>query len=270
MHRRQLIRSVAGALMVPPAAALARQREVSDATPATMPQHHGLPRPIVLGDGIELIDYRIYPSPDVPRIIGEITSTRDEMVDSPVISMTFPDLDTDAFAWAPPHLPVMRPGESNLIFGVLPEQVDSEEKLATAEFDLCGPVEPGEYSLRLQGSDLRATIDTESYWADSLNVVGKVHNAGEATVSYSMVYGMVRDRNGRYIGVTADSATGDMGPGATHDFFLWASTLNSSPANAYALLNGSTDYVVDAVPSTLKPFTTPGCPAFFPWNQSAG
>jgi hypothetical protein len=74
----------------------------------------------VLGDGIELVDYRIYPSQDVPRIIGEIISTRDDMVDSPVVSIIFPELWEEGLAYAPPLLPVMRPGESNMIFGVLP------------------------------------------------------------------------------------------------------------------------------------------------------
>lgn len=268
MHRRQLIRSAAGALFLPPAVTLARQDGGSDATPAPTPQHHGRPRPIVLGDGIELIDYRIYPSPDVPRIIGEIVSTRDEMVDSPVISMTFPDLETGGYAWAPSHLPVMRPGESNLIFGVLPEQIDTEEKLATADFGLCASVAAGEQTARRRGIDLQIIVNTENYWADSLNVLGTIQNAGDRAVIFSAVHGLVRDKNSRYIGVTVEAQTGDLAPGSVQDFFLWAWTANSSPADPYLFLNGSTDYSVDVTAGLIKPILLPGCPAVFPWNQS--
>ncbi len=96
MHRRQFL-AASAALLLPTSPLRAAQ---DTATPAATPNHHGRPRPIVLGDGIELVDYRIYPSTDAPRIIGEIISTRDDMVDSPVMSITFPDLGVEGLAWA--------------------------------------------------------------------------------------------------------------------------------------------------------------------------
>lgn len=268
MHRRQLIRSLAAGLLLPPAAMTTLAREAEEGTPVAMPRHHGLPRPVALGDGIELIDYRVYPSTDVPRIIGEIVNTGDEMVDSPVVSVIFPDLGTDGLAYAPPFLPVMRPGESNLIFGVLPAGIDTGEKLAAAEFGLCAPVGPGEHSERLRGVDLRVTVETDSYyWSDSLNVIGVVQNDGTETVALAGVNGLVRDQHGRYVGVCAEHVIGDLAPGATHDYLLWAWTANTSQADPYALLNGSTDYSVDVVAGIAKPLLLPGCPAILPWND---
>lgn len=260
MHRRTLLRSLAGGALLPATPFLARGQEIPGATPDALPRHYGLPRPVALGDGIELVDYRIYPSPDVPRIIGEIVNIGDETVDAPVVSVSFEKLGSDGMAYAPPFLPAMRPGESNLIFGILPNEITTNEQLATARFDVCAPIGPGEHAERLLELDLQVTVAEELYWADSLNVTGTLQNAGTASVTQPAVNGMIRDLNGRYIGVCAEHRLSDLEPGATIEFLLWAFT-NSLVADAYLFLNGSTDYTVQVVAGPARPVTAPSCPA---------
>jgi hypothetical protein len=262
MHRRTLLRTLAGAALLPTIPLLTRAQGIPDATPGAPPQHHGLPRPVVLGDGIELIDYRIYPSPDVPRIIGEIVNIGDKTVDAPVVSVSFEELGPDGLAYAPPFIPVMRPGESNLIFGVLPNEITTNEQLAAGRFSVCAPIGPGEYAVRLQALDLQLTVAEELYWADSLNVTGSVQNAGSAAATQSAINGMIRDLNGRYIGVCVEHTLPDIAPGETIEFMLWAFA-NTSVADAYLFLNGSTDYTVQVVAGPARPVIAPSCPALF-------
>lgn len=256
MHRRQFIQATAGALLLPPMMASARQDE---ATPAPIPPHHGRTRPIVLGDGIELIDYRIYPSEDVPRIIGEISSTRDEMVDSPVVSVTFPELGKDGLAWAPPVLPVMRPGESNMIFGVLPREIDSEEKLEAAKFGLCAPVVAGRHTRMNVGRQWSITNYEDDKRAGSQNLRGNLVNEGVGIAFTPVLQGLIRDANGRVVGTTLKADYPNMAPGASYPFSVWAGGNGFNRANPFLLLGDSVDYMTTLIPCSGGLRVSPGC-----------
>lgn len=263
MNRRHFLGMLAGAALLPRPSANAQDV----ATPAATPQHSGRPRPIVLGDGIELIDYRIYPSEGVRRIIGEIWSTREEMVDSPVISMTFPDVEEmGGFAYAPPVTPVLRPGESTMIFGVLPDKIDSEDKLATGEFGLCSPVVQGEHTDLYAGLRLSVSRDVLDFRETALNVQGEVRNDGNTRAAFTNVRGFIRDRNGRYAGCTTTVNTGHIVPGGTRKYSLWAGTTVKILANPFVLLNDDIAYSVDIVPGLVDTLTAPGCSSGYPWD----
>lgn len=263
MHRRQFINAAAGALLLPAGLARARQDPAPDATPAATPQHHGRPRPIVLGDGIELIDYRIYPSPDVPRIIGEISSTRDEMVDSPVISITFPDLGADGLAYAPPVLPVMRPGESNMIFGVLPAGIDSDEQLQAANFGLCAEVAPGEQTALNGPHEWELSDVEEDRRPGAQYFTGNLTNTGTLRATSPILQGIVRDAANRYVGTTSKGELGNMPAGFTRPFSLWSAADIDNSANPYVFLGESLSYSTELVPGVVGLRTLPGCPSLF-------
>lgn len=256
MNRRQFLGGIAGSFLLP-TTTLAQE---NDATPAATPQHSGRPRPFVLGDGIELVDYRIYPSSDVRRVIGEIWNTRNDMVDAPVVSMTFPDV---GFAYAVPFMPILRPGESTMIFGVLPDQVDTQDRLESGDFGLCEPAEPGRWTKEYL--DLNLTVSRiESRVSDSsVNVLGEIRNDGNTRAAFTCVRGLVRDHNGRYAGCSTDNKTGHLLPGNSKQFSLWAGINIPLLANPYALLRPGSHYTVDVIPGLVGPLTTPGCATAF-------
>lgn len=255
MHRRQFL---AAALLFPASSVRAAQ---AIATPAATPNHHGRPRPILLGDGIELVDYRIYPSSDVPRIIGEIISTRDDMADSPVVSITFPELREEGLAWATPVLPVMRPGESNMIFGVLPNGIAFNAQLEAASFGLCSSVRSGAFSDRFAKTDFSFAFTEESYWQRSLNVRGIATNNGPGPIEYTAIQGIVRDNNDRYVGAIPRAHAGHFQSGQTKDFFLWASTDHPTLADPYSMLAEETPYNVEVHMSIVDFYTSLACPS---------
>jgi len=242
MNRRQFLGGIAGSLLLP-TTTLAQE---NDATPAATPQHSGRPRPFVLGDGIELVDYRIYPSSDVRRVIGEIWNTRDDMVDAPVVSMTFPDSrDPVEPAYASPSTPVLHPGESTMIFGVIPGKIDTEERLSTASFALCTPAAPGEYTNLYARFELEA-IPEETYFRDHyLNIQGKIYNRSETPALYTKVSGLVRDQNGRYTGATSPSNPGHVSAGGNKRFAIHAGEGVNLLADPFRLLTASESYTVE-------------------------
>ena len=263
MHRRQFINAAAGALLLPTGLAHAKQGEATNSTPQATPQHHGRPRPIVLGEGIELIDYRIFPSEDVPRIIGEISSTRDEMVDSPVISITFPELGVNGLAYAPPGLPVMRPGESNMIFGVLPQGIDSNEKLQSAEFGLCAPVAAGRLTKANVSRAWSFTDMEKDKRVGSQLLTGNLRNDASSIAITPVVQGLVRDANGRYVGTTLKADFSNIAPGGLRPFSIWATKNGYNVANPYLLLGDSIEYTTTLVPSAGGLRVNPGCSSLF-------
>jgi hypothetical protein len=256
MHRRQFIGMIAGAASLSPLLAMARQ----DATPAATPEHHGRPRPIVLGDGIELVDYRIYPSQDVRRIIGEISSTRDDMVDSPVVSITFPDIEgSEGFAYAPAILPVMRPNQSNMIFGVLPDVIDTDEKLESATFGLCSAVGSGQYSAEESRLKLRISDLAVDHFPTRQLFYGVINNESLENVPYAMIRGLVRDSNDRYAGCTPAIMMRRLDPLSSQEFSFWSAQSIDTLANPYPMLDGSPNYSTELFAGGLGPITAPGC-----------
>lgn len=261
MNRRQFLGGIAGTLLFP-GSSLAQGDE---ATPAVTPEHSGRPRPHVLGDGIELVDYRIYPSSDVRRVIGEIWNTRDDMVDSPVVSMTFPDVDEPGgFAYAPPSTPVLKPGESTMVFGVIPDEIDSDELLASASFGLCDPAAPGEFSELYARFHLEA-IAEETYFRDHyLNVQGKIYNRSETRALYTKVSGLVRDQNGRYTGATSSSNPGHVVAKGNKPFAIHAGEGVNLLADPFRLLIDSQPYSVELKAGFVVQVTAPRCTAGYP------
>lgn len=255
MHRRQFL-AAATSLLLPSASARAFQVE---ATPDATPTHHGRPRPIVLGDGIELIDYRIYPSPDVPRVIGEISSTRDDMVDAPVVSISFPDLGEDGFAWASPLLPVMGPGEANMIFGVLPDSIDTNSKLQAAAFTLCTPAEPG--SLTELHRDLRLKVEgvKEERRKRAFHIEAAILNEGVQPVIRTKVRGMVRDSNDRIAGALREVDLSKLWPNQSKPFGFWESERDDIPANPFRLLDDDDRFTIELHPGTIGTMVAAYC-----------
>lgn len=259
MHRRQFLRTLAASTLIPSTIA-AQERP---GTPAATPQHSGRPRPIVLGDGIELVDYRIFPSPDVRRVIGEIWNTRDDMVDAPVVSMSFPDDEASGeSAYASPVTPVLRPGESTMVFGVLPDEIDSAERLGTGTFGLCGPVGSGKYADLYTGLDLSINRDVEDFRPDAVNIQGQVINNADSVAQFTCVRGFIRDHNGRYAGCAMPVNTGHLAPAGSRNFSLWAAETLDVLADPFLLLKPAMNYSVDVIPGLVGPLTAPGCPLF--------
>jgi hypothetical protein len=266
MHRRQFISAATGALLFPAGPVHGRQDATVAPEGKAVPAHHGRQRPIVLGDGIELVDYRIYPSDDVPRIIGEISSTRDEMIDAPVVSVVFGDLGASGLAYAPPVLPVMRPGQSNMIFGVLPQEIDTDEKLQQAEFGLCTSALAGRFTELHANLQLRIEVLAQERWETAQRLDGEIHNDGPSPVQWTKVRGFIRDAADRYAGLTRQLDMWGLSPGGVKAFTLWSSTGEQITANAYRLLQGSADYRTELYPDVASHIVSPGCPSIFPWN----
>lgn len=97
--------------------------------------------PIDLGNGLQIRDYRLFPTQDVMRFIVEIHNTTDAAVDTPTVGAVLPHLDDYNFGWAIPVSPVLHPHMSDCLIGVAPEAVKTDEDCRTPDWMLCSGIE---------------------------------------------------------------------------------------------------------------------------------
>jgi hypothetical protein len=241
------------------------------ATPAAdtaTPQANRRPAPVDLGDGIILIDYRVFPE-ETPhnRFIGEIRNTTDRMIDSPVVSLYYPldGRERAGFAYATPLLPVIEAGGTVPIFGTFPDGIDPEAALTAADFALCTTAEPGQYTEREQELSLSIRkidqlISTGIYGFD-----GEVTNVGDSLATGTIIRGIIRDADGRVAGTTIGFFTNVIESGSTVPFWVGAGSIVDHRANPVIQLWGG-DYTADIVAGTRGPAVLPGCSFGKPWE----
>lgn len=257
MNRRAFITAITAGILLP----RLRQPHDPDATPPSGSR----PAPIDLGEGLTLVDYRVYPG-DRPAIIGELRSDRDEMVDAPVVSLTWPDASRSAgFTWASPLIPVIEPGGSIPIFGPLPESGEAEPSLDSARFALCSPVERGEYTRSWQSLNVDFRMTHERYRHAAFKGTGIVANPGPGRTPSISVRGIVRDGDDRIAGVTSTPSPGVIPPGEEREFTVWIAASLRNKANPVPLISGL-DYSVDIRPGVRGPAIAPGCAFGKPWD----
>ena len=260
MDRRAFLFLIGASVALPSAPTPARVR-------GAVLGNSNAPDPVDLGSGIALIDYRVYPASPYNRIIGEIRNTTDRMIDAPVVSFyyTVDGEERAGFAYAAPMLPVVAADGSVPIFGTIPERVDPEEALASADFSLCTPAEPGEYIEREQQLDLSLQIIEEEIDTNVYRAEGVVTNAGNTTATRTMVRGIVRDADGRVAGSTTSAFTNVIAVSEAKPFTLWGDISLRNKANPFVLLSGD-GYTVDIIAGTRGPVVLPGCSFGTPWN----
>lgn len=231
------------------------------------PGNTNAPDPVNLGSGVTLIDYRVYPASSHNRIIGEIRNTTGRMIDAPVVSFYYAvdGEERAGFAYAAPMLPVVPAHDSVPIFGTVPEGVDPAEVLASADFSLCTPAEPGEYTEREQQLDLSLQIIEEEIDTNVYRAEGVVRNTGNTTATGTMVRGIVRDADGRVVGSTTSAFTNVIAVSEAKPFTLWGDISLRNKANPFVLLSGD-DYTVDIIAGTRGPVVLPGCSFGTPWS----
>lgn len=231
------------------------------------PKDAGRPAPVNLGDGIILTDYRVYPASPLNRIVGEIRNTTDRMIDAPVVSIYYPVNGEEGagFAYGAPVLPVIEAGGTVPIFGTIPEGVNPDVAIASADFALCTPAEPGKYTDEEAELSLELFITSEKIKDTSYRCDGEVINMAASAAKVSAVYGIFRDPIGRVAGFALTVHIPALEPAAIKPFTLWGAERIASKGNPYLLTSG-TNYTVDVRAGTRGPTVTPGCSFGLPWE----
>lgn len=259
LSRRSFAAAAAGTVLATPTF---RNRDVSSQT--------RMPEPIELGQGLLLVDYRIYPTSNArPAMLGEIKSTLDHRVDAVSISMidsSEPDAFR-AFSYATPAAPTIAPFGTVPVWGVLPETDDHAERLLSRlQFGLCDQVAAGEQTALWDDWDIVITRYEEiALRSTSLVIYGYIKNMGTTSQGRIVTRGVVRDADGRLLGTTRSQQAAPLDPGETKRFAVGARSSDHIHTNAYRMMT-SPDYTVSlSIEPTGYPIP-PGCHLGAPWS----
>lgn len=177
--------------------------------------------PIDLGDGLRLVDLRWFPVNDEPRLIGEIVSTRDDLIDPPAFTGQFDDAAGSRF-WLHPIESAIWPGRSTMASGLAPETDPSAPLPAVRSVSRCAEISRVIIDHDYTGADLRVTDWALEERAYGTLARGTVTNNGTAAFSPTLALAYLRDRDGRYCGITTGSHLGGIAAGADKTFAYWA------------------------------------------------
>lgn len=223
------------------------------------------PAPVDLGHGLEIRDYRLFPTEDVKRFIVEIHNTTDTAVDTPTIGVVLPQLGGDNFGWANPVSPVLHPHSSECLIGVAPVAVENDEDWDSSEWMLCDAV-TSVVAEDLSKWDFEIEHRTEILNPTHARTVAEVTNLSDSRSWNLRLQGLVRDGNKRVCGALVTASLAYVFPGETSEL-----TINLIPtleyvANPFNLIDSVEDVEISFTLQAPSDPANPNCSTIMPWN----
>lgn len=219
-----------------------------------------------LGNGLEVRDYRLFPTTDVMRFIAEIHNTTDSFLDTPAVGVILPHLPKESnFGWAAPMQPVIYPQSSMGVIGVAPAGVRSDSDWGEPNWMLCADVQTsvsGKFDPDILSLDSTFSITNET----SAKVVTTATNLTDSLQRSLTLQGLVWDADGRLCGGTLTSIF-RLDAGASREVNINITAKQDYIANPFTLIPSTAGM---SLTMTLQPRTSamnPGCEIVMPWNQ---
>lgn len=225
------------------------------------------PAPASLGHGLEVRDFRLFPTKDVPRFIVEIHNTSDTAVDTPTVGVVLPHLDDRGnFGWANPVSPVLHPHTSDCLIGVAPGGVLTNDDWGTPDWTLCRSIghEQAE-SIQDWQFEFSHVVETPDPLHASTTV--EVTNLNSTARAQLHLQGLLWDADGRLAGALLPISLAGVQPGETEELVVHSIPGSTFLANPFVLLES-----VEGVETTLslQPRGLPinkNCNVVMPWNR---
>lgn len=223
------------------------------------------PTPVDLGHGLEIRDYRLFPTADVMRFIVEIHNTTDAAVDTPSVGVVLPHLEGENFGWANPVAGVIHPHTSQGLIGVAPAALTSDQDWGSPDWVLCN-------DLQTEAADVLAEWDVEVAWdfrvrgeADAVSRL-TVTNLGTTSTEPASLQGLVWDDEGRLCGATNNVLIAAVPAGETLETWGHVWSIYEYVASPFALIDNiegiDVSYSIQPRPASINP----ACPAVLPWE----
>lgn len=218
-----------------------------------------------LGQGIEIRDYRLFPTADVMRFIVEVHNTTDLAIDTPAVGVVLPHLSAEEnFGWATPVSTVLHPHTSDCLIGVTPLALTSNDEWGVPEWMLCGEI------TTVQAEWL---TEWDIEFAYSHEILGPTHqkttfeftNHGQESARPVVIQGVVRDAEDRICGATLAMSLANVEPGQSARNAINIAPDREYAANPFALIDTvdgiDVDFTVQPRPSAVNQ----NCAAIMPW-----
>lgn len=224
------------------------------------------PAPVRLGHGLEVRDYRLFPTKDVRRFIVELHNTTDNAVETPAVGIFLDNKDANGnFGWAVPTAGILHPAESTLLVGIAPEDLRSDHDWEPCTWLLC--------------DNLTTSTESESAWNltfkhkfeyvddEHLRINFTITNLGNATANDAVIHGLVRDTSGRLCGAMLPVPVGFIPPGETGKRSISIRPGVEYAANPFALISSVEGLdITFGVQRSIAP-VSPGCPRLEIWDR---
>lgn len=234
---------------------------------ASIAQQIEQPASVELGHGLEIRDYRLFPTEDVTRFIVEIHNTTDSAIDTPGVGVILPHLDEmENFGWANPVGSVLHPNSSEMLIGVAPLAMTSNDDWGEPKWMLCDNIQSTQ-SESIAEWDIDFTHRLEILTPTHAQAHFDITNIGNSRARTGYILGLVRDKDGRICGSTLPSSVQSVLPGASEQQLVNITPAATYISNPFVLID--TTEGLDASFS-LQPRSSPinrGCSPVLPWNQ---
>ncbi len=238
-------------------------------TPVASPTPYTWPTPVAFSDEVEIVDWRLFPTPDVMRFIAEIRNVTDTYVIAPAVGVIILSLADGAnYGWGVPNMPVIYPGDSTFVMGVAPAAMQSDNDWTDAKWVPCTdtPAQTTQIDrLKSIDYDLQITIQLrESYW---FAIKGAATNLADSVNYVATAKGHVREANGRICGGIPSKALNSIRPGKTLEYTLLVRPDVTLLSNPFTLVDSMAGGEVFTFLQPRADPTPAACPLVMPWNR---
>lgn len=221
------------------------------------------PAPIDLGHGLEIRDYRLFPTDDVMRFIVEIHNTTDTAVDTPTVGVVLPHFDEGNFGWANPVSPVLHPHASDCLIGVAPDALASNMDWSIPEWAICGEIETA-YAERLDDVDIEYSYTLDFRSSTHLHIPVEFTNHSHVVARNVVIQGIVRDIDDRLCGATMPLRLADVAPGQSAQNAFNIAADREYHANPFVLIDTVAGIGFDFKTQPSPPIVNNGCSLLMP------
>jgi hypothetical protein len=200
---------------------------------------------IALPHNTVLVDHRLYGE---SQFIGEVINRGDAPIDTPIVGMTAYDVEGNIVSsgYASPVIPVIYPGESSVVTGVLDPPVSSLPDVRI-EIHACGETtSPTFYTEKQIGLSLFLENVEEDRQSGSYVATGVVRNAGTEPADGVTVYGLFRNEDGRVAGAAETTLDRAVPAGKSMVFRLDVGVMTFRSHDPFELVAG--EYTVELRP----------------------
>lgn len=228
------------------------------------------PQPIApfdLGHDLEIRDYRIFPSEDVRRFIVEVHNTSDEPIDTPSVGVVLPHLDSETdFGWAHPVTSVLYPGTSDMLIGVAPAALTSDDDWGVPEWVLCREISTRNAEM-IDGWDFLLQTDLAVEAPDFARAYVTLVNTTAHYTGPLRLVPTVRDGSGRMCGTLSPIWVPWTRPGEPVQKSTEMGVALPDIANPFYLINTlqGVEVAFSIQPDTA--YSIPSCRPILPWSS---
>ena len=225
--------------------------------------------PFELGNGLEVRDYRLFPTEAAMRFIVELHNTTDSAIDTPAVGVTLPNLDArENFSWANPVSMVLHPHSSDCLVGVAPQALTTDKDWGTPRWEVCRAIST-KLSKKLPSHELVLNHSIRVINPQEADLYIEVSNPSDAEVEgWVLLQPIIWDNLGRLCGAAPMAGKNGIGSHASVTMVSRIRLAEDSAMLPPALIESLEEISasISFQPGVIQ-INSQSCDAVLPWND---